>query len=57
MSCEINTVVDKIWQEIGKNAKATEKKVAEQNNDTVAVEDIFSEVIDTAEATEDVNIF
>lgn len=57
MSCEINTVVDKIWQEIGKNAKATEKKVAEQNNDTVAVEDIFSEVIDTAEAAEDVNIF
>ena len=57
MSCEINTVVDKIWQEIGKNAKATEKKVAEQNNDTVVVEDIFSEVIDTAEAAEDVNIF
>lgn len=57
MSCEINTVVDKIWREIGKNAKATEQKEVEQNSENVALEDIFSEVIDSADVSEDVNIF
>ena len=59
MEVEINSVVSKIYEGIGKTAKAeNEKKVAEQNAAKAQVEDIFSVVEATAPATEeDVDIF
>lgn len=55
-SGEINAIVSKIWEGIGRNAKSAEALAAEQNsaNDDSA-EDIFSEV--SAPKTEDDNIF
>lgn len=55
MSYEINTVVNKIWEGIGKTAKAEAKAVAEKNAAKVDVEDIFGEIIGTK--VEDTNIF
>lgn len=57
---EINSVVNKIWEGIGKKAKADADAaaaavVAEQNS-AVEVEDIFSEVV-IASTPEDTNIF
>ena len=57
MASEINTIVDKIWTGIGKNAKAIAQKVSEQNSDSVTVKDIFGEVIDCDDTGEDMNIF
>lgn len=55
---EINTVTDKIWQEIGKVSREQEKKeIAEQNAFKVDVEDIFSEVVEANDSDEDTNIF
>jgi len=56
---EINSVVSKIYEGIGKTAKAeTEKKVAEQNAAKTQVEDIFAAVEVNAPAVEeDVDIF
>ena len=58
---EINSVVNKIWEGIGKAAKADAQAIAEQNaakNETANIEDIFSEVIESATTpTEDINIF
>lgn len=57
---EINSVVNKIWEGIGKTAKAkvdAEKTVAEQNAAKANIEDIFS-VVDTGKTIpEDTNIF
>ena len=54
MTVEINSVVSKIYEGIGKKSKADETVVAEQNS--AAVEDIFGEVIST-NTSEEVNIF
>lgn len=55
---EINSVVNKIWEGIGKKAKAAEAAVvSEQNAAKKDVEDIFSEVGSTSEVLEDTNIF
>lgn len=56
-SCEINSIVDKIWQGIGKAAKTDEtKKAAEQNSNQKTAEDIFGE-INSAADNDDTNIF
>ena len=56
---EINSVLSKIYEGIGKAAKAdAEKKVAEQNAAQVEIEDIFSVVeAQKTSTTEDVDIF
>lgn len=55
---EINTVTDKIWQEIGKASREQAKKeIAEQNAQKIDVEDIFSEVVEATDSAEDTNIF
>ena len=60
MNHEINSVVDKIYAELGKQAKANqaanEAMVAEQNA-AQNVDDIFGEVNATANNDEDVSIF
>lgn len=56
-SCEINSIVDKIWQSIGKAAKTDEtKKAAEQNSNQKTSEDIFGEINSEADDN-DTNIF
>lgn len=59
VNVEINSVVSKIYEGIGKTAKADEdKKVAEQNAAKVQVEDIFAAVeVITPAVKEDVDIF
>lgn len=60
VASEINSVVNKIWEGIGKTAKATadaEKVVAEQNAAKANIEDIFSVVETGASTPEDTNIF
>ncbi len=57
VASEINSVVNKIWEGIGKAAKANDQAAAEQNAATVTVEDIFSEVEPAVASEEDVNIF
>lgn len=57
VASEINSVVNKIWEGIGKTAKANDQAAAEQNAATVTVEDIFSEVEPAVASEEDVNIF
>ena len=60
INSEINSVVNKIWEGIGKTAKATadaEKVAAEQNAAKANIEDIFS-VVDTGTTVpENTNIF
>lgn len=53
---EINSVVNKIWEGIGKKAKA-EAVVVVETNSAIEIEDIFSEVVVAAPAAEDTNIF
>lgn len=55
VTSEINTVVSKIWEGIGKKAK--EAVVVIENNAAVEVEDIFSEVAHVAGTSEDISIF
>ena len=55
ITSEVNSVVNKIWEGIGKAAK--EKTVAEQNSANDTVEDIFSEVGSASISKEDINIF
>lgn len=55
VASEINSVVNKIWEGIGKKAKADAAKVVETNA-AVEIEDIFGEV-STPVAAEDANIF
>lgn len=58
ITSEINSVVNKIWEGIGKKAKEAEEQVtAEQNSAKSNIEDIFSEVGTAVPATEDTNIF
>ena len=62
VNSEINSVVNKIWEGIGKKSKADAEKqaaiVAEQNAASAAeIEDIFSEVSAPVANTEDENIF
>lgn len=59
MSCEINSIVDKIYAEIGKKEKELEKQnsVSEQNSTKPNVEDIFGEIIEINESKEDSSIF
>lgn len=57
MASEINSVVNKIWEGIGKAAKENEKVIAEQNSVSENAEDIFSEVGVNASVVEDTNIF
>ena len=54
---EINSVVNKIWEGIGKKAKSDAAVVAEQNAAKTDVEDIFAEVSASATADKDANIF
>jgi hypothetical protein len=53
---EINSVVNKIWEGIGKKAKE-DAVVAEQNSASASIEDIFSVVETNVQTAEDVNIF
>lgn len=55
-SSEINSVVNKIWEGIGKATKAEKAKIAEQNEVAVKVEDIFSGVEESSSADE-ISIF
>lgn len=60
VNCEINSVVDKILIEIGKNAKKADAEhiVTEQNSAKyIDVEDIFAPVETGKHPAEDVNIF
>lgn len=60
ITSEINSVVNKIWEGIGKTAKANadaEKVAAEQNAAKANIEDIFSVVDTGANVPEDTNIF
>lgn len=54
---EINPIVNKIWEGIGKTAKANDKAIAEKNAIGTNVEDIFGEVGSAVTPPEDVNIF
>lgn len=55
-SSEINSVVNKIWEGIGK-ATRDEKKVAEQNEATPKAEDIFSGIENSTSSSDEVSIF
>lgn len=57
VASEINSVVNKIWEGIGKATKANDQAAAEQNAANMTVEDIFSEVEPAVASEEDVNIF
>lgn len=57
INCEINSVVNKIWEGIGKKAKEDAKIVAEQNASSNEVDDIFAEVSEINSADEDDSIF
>lgn len=58
INCEINSVVNKIWEGIGKKAKEDAKIVAEQNSaSNVEVDDIFAEVSEINSADDDDSIF
>ena len=57
INCEINSVVNKIWEGIGKKAKEDAKVVAEQNASNNEVDDIFAEVSEINSADEDDSIF
>ena len=57
INCEINSVVNKIWEGIGKKAKEDAKIVAEQNASNNEVDDIFAEVSEINSADEYDSIF
>ena len=60
VASEINSVVSKIWEGIGKVAKANAdaaKMIAEQNSAKNNIEDIFSVVDTRTDSQEDTNIF
>ncbi len=57
IASEINSVVSKIWEGIGKKAKTDATIAAEQNAAKTDVEDIFAEIEHNVAANEDVNIF
>ena len=53
---EINSVVSKIWEGIGKNSKK-ETNVVSEKNSAKDIEDIFGEIASAPTANEDTNIF
>lgn len=53
---EINFVVSKIWEGIGKNSKK-ETNVVSEKNSAKDIEDIFGEIVSAPTANEDTNIF
>ena len=61
MTCEVNSVVNKILEGVGKKVKEAEAQAkgaaAEMNSAKTDVEDIFSEVGTSAAVPEDTNIF
>lgn len=58
IASEINSVVSKIYEGIGKKAKSeADAVVSEQNAANASVEDIFAEVSVDAPEAEDTNIF
>lgn len=57
VASEINSIVNKIWEGIGKTAKANDKSIAEKNAINTNVEDIFGEVGSTVASIDDINIF
>lgn len=58
IASEVNSVVSKIWEGVGKKAKTDAEQVAaEQNAAKTNYEDIFSEVGGNAASEEDTNIF
>lgn len=58
IASEVNSVVSKIWEGVGKKAKTDAAQVAaEQNAANTNYEDIFSEVGGKTAAAEDTNIF
>lgn len=57
IASEINSVVSKIWEGIGKKAKTEAAIAAEMNAANTDVEDIFAEVEHNVATNEDVNIF
>jgi hypothetical protein len=58
IASEVNSVVSKIWEGVGKKAKTDAAQVAaEQNAVNTNYEDIFSEVGGKTAAAEDTNIF
>lgn len=58
IASEINSVINKIWEGIGKASKAeNEKKLSEQNSAKQNIEDIFCEVESDSTSVDDVNIF
>lgn len=54
VECEINSIVNKIYEGIGKKAKA---EVVVETNSATDIVDIFGEVSITAPAAEDIDIF
>ena len=56
VSSEINSIVNKIYEGIGKNAKVAETRVSEQNQAVNEADDIFS-AVDNGTDAEDDNIF
>lgn len=57
VNSEINSVVNKIYEGIGKSRKAADAQVISEQNAATQIEDIFSAVAPIATAEEDVNIF
>ena len=57
VNSEINSVVNKIYEGIGKSRKAADAQVISEQNAATQIEDIFSAVAPVATAEEDVNIF
>lgn len=56
ITSEVNSVVNKIWEGIGKKAKE-DAKTYENNSKKVELDDIFAEVIEKNDDIKDVNIF
>ena len=56
IECEINSIVSKIYEGIGKKAKA-ESIVVVETNAAIEIEDIFGGVEITAPAAEEISIF
>lgn len=61
VSSEINSIVTKIWEGIGKKAKEEENannaKTAELNSANANIDDIFADVVSESTTNEDTNIF
>lgn len=56
INSEINSVVSKIWEEIGKKAKQQASDIAHEQN-SADYDDIFGEISDTGDSDDDPSIF